>query len=94
MISREIANQVAALPGELPDTVAHASTRALIDWVAAAVAGTDHPATVALRRATANIAGTGTASLIGTDVCADARTAVLINLDYSRDSDMRLPVSA
>ena len=79
MLCQTIGDQVAALPEELPDLIAHDCTRALIDWVAAVLAGGEDRAAVAIRMATEAIAGPGSAAIIGSTRLVDARTAALVN---------------
>jgi 2-methylcitrate dehydratase PrpD len=90
MLAQSIAEQaVEASSRPLPDSVAHAARRALIDWVAAALAGADHPGSVALWRASESIAGPGRSSLVLADQPVDARTAALINgtASHAREVD-------
>ena len=66
-------------PEAIPAPVWHEAKRALVDWLAAALAGAGEPATDALCRAAARLAPGDQASLVGRAERASAPFAALIN---------------
>ncbi|MFI6348632.1 MmgE/PrpD family protein [Streptomyces sp. NPDC050560] len=72
----------------LPEEVAQAATRALVDWYGATLAGSGMPPAAALRRALAALGAPGPARLIPDGASADARTAALVNGTASHTAEL------
>jgi 2-methylcitrate dehydratase PrpD len=69
----------------LPPEVVHAAKRSLVDWLAAALAGSVEPASVKLREVIAAIAPESVATIIGSSQCTSSPFAALAN-GYSSHS--------
>jgi 2-methylcitrate dehydratase PrpD len=63
----------------LPPEVRHEAKRALLDWIAAALAGSAEPASARLRRVITQVAPDPVASVLGTEVRTSAPFAALAN---------------
>lgn len=76
----ELARFAAGLDLEdIPESVVHEAKRALVDWLAAALAGADQPSADALHRASVRLAPGDQATLIGRGERAAAPFAALFN---------------
>lgn len=78
--TRRLAEFAASLSRErLPDPVAHATKRALVDWIAAVLAGCDEPAARKVQAVVAAVAPEPVAAVLGTDLRTSAPFAALAN---------------
>ena len=64
---------------ELPPPVVHGAKRALVDWLAAVLAGSVEPAAAKLRNVIAAVASEPVATIIGSGQCTSAPFAALAN---------------
>lgn len=87
--TRELATFSAAVTTEgLPEAVVHNASRALVDWMAAALAGSTEPAALRVREVVAALGSGGPCAVIGTTLRTSPPFAALANayashlLDY------------
>ena len=78
--TRSLADFAASITAaELPADVVHTAKRALVDWLAAALAGADDPASAKLRDVIASVAAEPVATIVGTPQRTSAPFAALAN---------------